>query len=235
MKTLEEWKIAIEKMSSLSRERMDTKEFFRQPARPLINDPSRMFSPADGVLIYCKRVASPLQPVLDAKGSKVSVRDLTRLESLTGGCTVAGVFMTQWDVHSNCMPYPGAVNYRNLPTIDTHNYPMLVTEQGLLQGIVKKTEDYQHKNERMLNTIYNAALDYTFYIVQIADSDVDVITPFSTFQWQHYSQCQRFSFIRFGSQCDLILPEKEGLRFKPLLKPLCHVEGGIDPLFEIIR
>jgi phosphatidylserine decarboxylase len=236
MKTIAEWKQYVEKMSGYSRERMDTREFFRQPSRPLLNDPERMFSPADGVLLYSTHVSSPFKPVLDAKGINVSVEGLTRLYGLSGGFTVAGVFMTQWDVHSNCMPYSGVLNYKPLETLATMNFPMLETEKGLLDGIIDRSAtEYMAKNQRMLSTVYNASLDYTFYIVQIADRDVDMITPFNVEQNARYTQCQKFSFIRFGSQCDLILPDSPRLKFRTLINPLCHVEGGVDALFSVER
>ena len=38
--------------------------------------------------------------------------------------------------------------------------------------------EYLKYNERMLNKIYSPQLDYTYFLVQIADEDVNVIAPF---------------------------------------------------------
>jgi phosphatidylserine decarboxylase len=235
-KTIKEWLATdVAEMKKISQEHRDQNEFFRQPSRPLLHDPSRMFSPADGILIYCQHVDDPDETVINAKGAHVSLRDLTRIEHWDAGAWVAGVFMTQYSVHSNCVPYQCVLNYRLLPSLKTKNDPMLETERGLLDGVLRDFSDFEHDNERMINTCYNASLDYTWHIVQLADYDVDCITCFSAEQNVVYQQCQRFGFIRMGSQCDLILPDKDGLEFAPLLDPLMAVEGGVDALFKVHR
>jgi phosphatidylserine decarboxylase len=234
VKTIAEWKATdVARMEKIPQARRDTVDFYRQPARPQYSNPLRMYSPADGCLIYCTHVKSPDERLLDTKGVKTTVRELTRMEELEGGFWVAGVFMSQYDVHANTMPYAGNLEWKHLPSITTQNQPMLETEKGLLKGIVCDCGDFQHANQRMLNTVYSAALDYKFYMVQLADYDVDCITPFSVEQNVNYSQTQRFSFIRLGSQCDLILPDCDHISFKPLYRPIVHVEAGIDTLFEV--
>ena len=234
MKTIAEWKATdVAELLKIPQAHRDSHEFYRQPFVPLHADPRSMFSPAYGCLIGCTHVKNADEKILQAKGVKTSIRELTRMDNFEGGAWVASVFMSQYDIHSNTMPYAGNLSYQQLPCLSTLNKPMLDTEKHLLDGIVCDCGDYQHENQRMLNTVYNANLDYTFYIVQLGDYDVDVITPFNVEQNVNYTQTQKFSFIRLGSECDLILPDNPRITFKPKYKPVCHVEGGIDILFTM--
>ena len=84
----------------------------------------------------------------------------------------------------------------------------------------------------MYNKIYNSSLDYTYYIIQIADEDVNVIAPFKQ-QGDLCTQNERFSLIRWGSQVELVLPLDSRYRFKTLLDNTMHVNAGIDKLIKI--
>ena len=89
----------------------------------------------------------------------------------------------------------------------------------------------------MINKIYAPELGQHYYVLQIADYDVDSITPFQLKQNRPFGQNQRFSQIRYGSQVDLIVPLRDPLtvrfRFVPNLEPGMHVEAGVDPLIQI--
>jgi phosphatidylserine decarboxylase len=145
--------------------------------------------------------------------------------------------MTFYDVHINRIPYAGHLCYRELDTIDTYNYPMIEVEKDLLDEVVPYTRNagYLFNNQRVINRIFNLDLKQYYYVLQVADYDVDSITPFKLKQNQPFAQNQRFSQIRYGSQVDLIIPLSERFEFKPLLQPGIHVEGGIDPLVQIIE
>jgi len=43
----------------------------------------------------------------------------------------------------------------------------------------------------------------------------------------------RFSFVRWGSQVDVVVPLVKGLKFKLLAKEEHHVSAGIDGLFRL--
>ena len=49
-----------------------------------------------------------------------------------------------------------------------------------------------------LNKIYSPQLDYTYFLVQIADEDVNVIAPFINDQNAPVSQNERFSLDKMG-------------------------------------
>jgi len=87
----------------------------------------------------------------------------------------------------------------------------------------------------MVNRIYSSELGLSYYVLQVADYDVDCITPFDLKQNQAAAQGERFSMIRYGSQVDLIVPLSSRLDFTTLQNTGDHVEAGIDPLIKVSR
>ena len=144
--------------------------------------------------------------------------------------------MTVYDVHINRIPYPGRLSYKELDPLRCINYPMLDVEKGLIENLcfASKNAFYLHYNQRMLNEIFSPNLNLHYYILQIADYDVNTILPFELKQNQFFFQNQRFSQIRFGSQVDLIVPITKKMELQTLLSVEEHVEAGIDPLIKIL-
>ncbi len=217
----------------LDRDPIDHEYFFRDPGRPMFVEDDLFFSPADGVLIY-QTVVDDMKKPIDAKGAMVTLPQLMGDPDFNQPCLVLAVFMTAYDVHINRMPTAGIVRYRLLDPIGTRNFPMLETEKGLLSGVLDKSaSDYTRQNERMINRIYAPFLDYTYYLVQLADEDVDIIQPFSVRQNKWYFQTERFSFIRWGSQVNVVLPLSHHMVFTTMQKTMTHVESGQDVLVKI--
>ncbi len=210
--------------------------FFRDPMRPTYSDLSYFFSPADGIIIYQKEVR-PEEAIVEIKGKAYSLRDALRDKEFKSECLVIGIFMTFFDVHVNRIPYPGQLSYKELDPIDTYNHPMLDVEKNILQElrIPPETLEYLHHNQRMVNRIYSSELGQPYYVLQIADYDVDCITPFDLKQNQAAAQGERFSQVRYGSQVDLIVPLSSRFDFKTLRNDGDHIEAGIDPLIRITR
>ena len=235
MQELKSWVAEIKaKESGKSREFIDHQYFFRDPCRPHFIDNRFFFSPADGIILYQTQVTRASGKILEVKGEQFTLAELLGDEDLAVPSLVIGVFMTAHDVHINRMAMSGVLDYRKLPPLATRNLPMLATEKGLLQGVISSTmPDYVKQNERMFNTVRNSFWNYKFYIIQIADSDVDIILPFHLEQSASLYQNERFSFVRWGSQVDLVLPLDPRYKFTPLLKPMQHVEAGIDQLVQI--
>src|SRR5690349_16369428 len=210
--------------------------FFRDPIRPTYSDLSYFFAPADGVIVYQKTV-EPDEAIVDIKGKAYSLREALREPEFKSRSLVIGIFMTFLDVHVNRIPYPGQLSYKELDPIDTYNHPMLDVEKGLFDELRIPTEamGYLHHNQRMVNRVFSSELGGTYYILQIADYDVDCVTPFDLKQNQAAAQGERFSMVRYGSQVDLIVPLSSRYDFKPLQKTGDHVEAGLDPLIKIIE
>ncbi len=213
---------------------LSSQHFFRDPVRPTYSNPNYFFSPADGVVLYQEEVG-PSDSIVDIKGKPYSLREALRDPSYDKPSLVIGIFMTFFDVHVNRVPYPGLLSYRQLDPIDTLNHPMLEVEENILQDlrVSPSKAEYLRHNQRMVNRVETAAAADPYYILQIADYDVDSITPFELKQNQPCLQGQRFSQIRYGSQVDLIIPLSERWGLTPTQIVHTHVEAGIDPLVAI--
>lgn len=232
---LSDWVAAeVEPLKDRSIPWLSQHHFFRDPPRATYSDTSFFFSPADGVILYQETV-DPGEAIVDIKGRPYSLRDAMRDETYSERSLVIGIFMTFFDVHINRIPYPGRLSYRQLDPIDTFNQPMLDVEKGLLEDlrVLPGEARYLHNNQRMINRIDSPQLGHTYYVLQIADYDVDSILPFELKQNQPCDQGHRFSQIRYGSQVDLVIPECRCHRFKPVQTTGWHVQAGIDPLVAV--
>lgn len=233
-KSLAEWIATdVESVKDKSVRWLSEHYFFRDPPRPTYSDVSYFFSPADGIILYQKVVTAD-DPIVEIKGRPYSLRDAMRDATYDRPSLVIAIFMTFYDVHVNRVPYPGSLSYRYLESIDTYSHPMLDVEKGLLEARVSLSNaEYLHHNQRMLNRFYSAQLGQPYYVLQIADYDVDCIVAFDVRQHQPRLQGERFSQIRFGSQVDLIVPLSDRQDFVLLQEVGYHVEAGIDPLIVI--
>src|ERR1043166_3305095 len=153
--------------------------FFRDPIRPIYSDPSYFFSPADGIILY-QRAVRPDECIVEIKGQAHSLREAMRDPHYGAQSLVIGIFMTFFDVHVNRIPYPGRLSYRELDPIDTYNHPMLEVEKSILEDLRISTDslEYLRHNQRVVNRIYSTQLGQPYYLLQIADYDVDCIAPF---------------------------------------------------------
>jgi phosphatidylserine decarboxylase len=210
--------------------------FFRDPSRPMFSDEDYFFSPADGIIIY-QREVQPAECIVEIKGKTYSLRSAMQDDAFDQSCLVIGIFMTMYDVHINRLPYAGLLSYRQLDAISTFNIPMLDIERSLVDelAIDHSKAEYLHSNQRMINRVYAPDLGQYYYVLQIADYDVDCITPFQLNQNAVLGQNERFSQIRFGSQVDLIVPLTDRFEWRLVQETGTHVEAGVDPLIRIIR
>ena len=141
--------------------------------------------------------------------------------------------MSFYDVHINRIPYGGILTYEHLEPIESTNKPMLALEKDILNKVINPNNmEYLKHNERMFNQVYVPSLDYTYYLIQIADEDVNVIAPFKK-QLDLCAQNERFSLIRWGSQVDLVLPLDDRFNFELVLDDTMHINAGLDKLVKI--
>ena len=208
--------------------------FFRDPIRPTYSDLSYFFSPADGIIIY-QRKLYPDQSLAEIKGKEYSLRDALRAPDYEAESLVIGIFMTFFDVHTNRVPYPGTISFAEMDPIDTYNHPMLDVEKNILRElrIPADSLEYLHHNQRVLNRVYAPHLEQEYYVLQVADYDVDCIVPHKLKQNRPVFQGQRFSQVRYGSQVDLIVPLSSRFDFDLVQDTGDHVEAGIDPLIRV--
>ena len=232
---LEEWlDTEVEAMQKYSVGELSNTYFFRDPLRPNFIDYEHFYSPADGVILYQKFIEKANDPILEVKGIDYTLQDILGDKHYDKPSLVIGIFMTFYDVHINRIPYGGRLTYRKLDPIQSVNIPMLAVEKDILNMAINPNNlEYAKNNERMCNTIYNSIIDYTYHVVQIADEDVNVIQHFTTDQNEVFSQNERFSLIRWGSQCDLMLPLDDRFNFELQVDDTNHVNAGLDKLVKI--
>jgi phosphatidylserine decarboxylase len=234
---LEDWLNGeVAELSKLPVGELSNTFFFRDPLRPTYIDSEHFYSPADGTILYQKLVmpgAPCCEGIIEIKGKNYTLQDVMGDKDYNKPSLVIGIFMSFYDVHINRIPYSGTIKYNRLEPIESTNKPMLAVEKDILNKVINPNNmDYLKYNERVLNTVYNASLDYTYHIVQIADEDVNVIAPFKQ-QGDLCTQNERFSLIRWGSQVDLVLPIDSRYQFELLLKETMHVNAGLDKLIKI--
>jgi len=232
---LEDWlESEVEELSKLEVGELSNTFFFRDPMRPNYIDYQHFYSPADGVILYQKFIQDATEPIVEIKGMNYTIQDVLGDKRYNKPSLVIGVFMSFYDVHINRIPYSGILQYKALDPIESTNKPMLAIEKDILNAAINPNNlEYLKYNERMWNKIYSPQLDYTYYLVQIADEDVNVIAPFINDQNAPVSQNERFSLIRWGSQVDLVLPLDERYDFDLVLEDEMHVNAGLDKLVKI--
>src|SRR5437867_4065947 len=177
-KTLEDWIATdVEPLRDKSLAWLSGSYFFRDPCRPSYSDLRYFFAPADGIILY-QRTVAPDECIVDIKGKPYSLRQALRDPEYDHVSLVIGIFMTFYDVHVNRVPYPGRLSYRELDPIDTFNHPMLPLERDLLDDLRVSPDsmEYLRHNQRIVNRIDSAQYGLPYYVLQIADYDVDCIT-----------------------------------------------------------
>ena len=177
---LEDWlEGEVKELSKLEVGELSNTFFFRDPMRPNYIDYNHFYSPADGVILYQKYVKDATDPIVEIKGMNYTIQDVLGNKNYNQPSLVIGIFMSFYDVHVNRIPYSGILQYKGLDPIESTNKPMLAIEKDILNAAINPNNlEYLKYNERMLNKIYSPQLDYTYYGVQIADEDVNVIAPF---------------------------------------------------------
>lgn len=192
--------------------------FFRNPARsPPVEQ--GLLSPADGTVVYVKRVAPGEDVVVIKQGVSATVRDILR-EDATRPKIVIGVFMSPFDVHYNRAPLDAAVTFVRRHRARGGNVNMGPMHWRALLGVEPRYEGSMHivQNERTVTAFDGEYRGEPLrcYVVQIGALTVNGIDSYVP-PGGRVARGQTFGMIRIGSQVDLVLPWREGLevRVKP--------------------
>ena len=216
--------------------------FHRETVVPIFINKEILFSPANGIILYAKRVRSQDDLVM-VHGTPVTIKDLIRKDAMDKiydeDFIVIGIFMTFYDVHTNYMPSSGFIMYQKLQELKIDNISMTKVEMEIINNVEHinpNNMEYLFYNERMLNTVFDNNINQEYYIVQIADAEVGAIIPFHE-QNYYVEQGWPFSAVRFGSQVDLIVPMKRGREYEIMVEDKIgwHVDAVRDPLIRITK
>jgi len=186
--------------------------FFRNPQRT-VPDAAGIVSPADGTVVYVRRVASGEDVVVVKRGVSAKISDLIR-EDAAGEKLVIGIFMSPFDVHYNRAPLTGRVRFirhyparsRNLHMGSMHARVLLRRRPYYLgsRHIVE--------NERTVTCFVGEHAGETTqaYVVQIGARTVNGIDSYVK-PGDQVERGETFGMIRIGSQVDLVLPWRDSL------------------------
>ncbi len=199
--------------------------FFRNPPR-VIPPGESLVSPADGTVVYVQEV-HPRHPVISIKkGLAACVNDIVRRD-LEAPRILIGVFMSPFNVHYNRSPLAGQVEF-------VHHYPARPANLAMaamhLRTLLNRPPHYHNSrhiisNERTVTKIASRyrQQDLSCYIVQIAGRSVNGIDSYVTVG-QQVKKGDILGMIRIGSQVDLVVTRREGMRV--LVKPGDKVRAG---------
>ena len=184
--------------------------FYRDPERPPPHYKNVILSPADGRILYIKKIDKGEIPFSEKKGKRFSLDDFIQYDINLKRGYLIGIAMTYLDVHVNRNPISGRIAY-------------MKHIKGLFISLKNKEAVIQ--NERLLTVVDNG--NFKIGIVQIASRLVRKIVPFLR-EGQEAQIGARMGVIRFGSQVDLILPEMPSLQI--VVKPEEKVKAGMSIL-----
>jgi phosphatidylserine decarboxylase len=199
--------------------------FFRDPPR-VPPAAEGIVSPADGTVVYARRVEAGAPVVVIKEGVAATVGDILR-DDVGQPKLVIGVFMSPFDVHYNRAPLSGEVRFvRRHPALGGNAYMTEMHWRTLLdRPPLHAGSMHIVQNERMVTHIAGRyrGEDLGAYVVQIGARTVNGIDSYV----QPGGRIERgalLGMIRVGSQVDLIVPWREGLEIA--VRPGERVQAG---------
>jgi len=185
-------------------------KFYRDPQRVPPKDPSIIVSPADGRVLYVKKVVSGQVPYSIKGGNTYKLEELTNTSLLNDAYYTIGIMMTILDVHVNRTPIKGQV---------------IALKHTPGQFMSLRKEQATVKNERLTTVIEQG--NFKVAVVQIASRLVRRIQSYLEVG-QGVELAQRLGMIKFGSQVDLVIPRIKNLRIDVM--PGDEVKAGVSVL-----
>jgi phosphatidylserine decarboxylase len=199
--------------------------FYRNPPR---QPPAHegVLAPADGTVVYVKRVEPGAEVIVIKEGVAATVRDILR-EDVPRAKLVVGIFMSPFDVHYNRAPVDARVDFVRRHPARGGNLHMGEMHLRSLLGIEPRYLGSMHilQNERAVTGFdgrYRGEPLYC-YVVQIGALTVNGIDSYVA-PGGKVVRGQTFGMIRIGSQVDLIVPWREG--FEVMVKAGDIVRAG---------
>lgn len=205
--------------------------FFRNPRRKIPAGES-ILSPADGTVVYVKRLVEGEPAVSLKNGRSMEVGEIVR-EHVEQPKMLVGIFMSPFNVHYNRTPLSGRVEsvvHSEPRTANSHMGSM--HWRCLLQRFpLYENSPHLLSNERTvikLRTVFRGS-EMFLYLVQIAGGSVRGIDSFVQVG-QEVRRGEVFGLIRVGSQVDLVCTRHANLRVR--VRPGDKVKAGETVLME---
>ena len=199
--------------------------FFRDPPR---QPPAQegILSPADGTVVYVKKVEPGENVVVIKQGVSATVEDILR-QDVDSAKLVIGIFMSPFDVHYNRAPLAGKITFiRRYPAVG-ENHHMGAMHWRTVFNLFPHYADSLHilENERAVTHFSGRYKDeeLSYYVVQIGARTVNGIDSYYR-EGDHVERGSTFGMIRIGSQVDLVISWRPGM--EPLVQPGEKVVAG---------
>ncbi|MGC8603280.1 MAG: phosphatidylserine decarboxylase [Desulfomonilaceae bacterium] len=189
--------------------------FFRNPSR-LIPSGDNIVSPADGTIVYVKRLMSDDDVIVIKQGLSAKISDIIK-EDVPMPKVLIGIFMSPLNVHYNRSPIEGRIDFARHYPAKTKNLNMGSMQLRTLFHLRPYYWNSAHiiENERTVTRIIGLfkGSPISSYVVQIAGGHVNGIDLYLP-EGCGVSKGEIFGMIRIGSQVDLILPDLPDMRIK---------------------
>jgi phosphatidylserine decarboxylase len=187
--------------------------FYRDPERRAPERGDIVVSPADGEVIYVRKSVGGRFPQSTKKGRTYELVELTKTPLRDRDAVVVGIAMSFLDVHVNRAPVAGEIRIRK-------HFPGRFGSLGQPEMV--------YENERATTVIERPGLQVA--VVQIASRLVRQIAGFVDVG-DRVTAGQRIGVIRLGSQVDVVLPRRDGVRVT--VEPGQRVRAGESILAEL--
>lgn len=189
--------------------------FFRNPSRS-IPPGDNIVSPADGTIVYVKRLASDDDVIVIKQGLSAKISDIIK-EEVSMPKVLIGTFMSPLNVHYNRSPIEGRVDFVRHYPAKTKNLNMGSMQFRTIFNVQPYYWNSKHivENERTVTRIIGLfkGQPISTYVVQIAGGHVSGIDTYAP-EGSGLSKGEVYGMIRIGSQVDLILPDLPGMKIK---------------------
>jgi phosphatidylserine decarboxylase len=195
--------------------------FFRDPRRRA-PEGRNVVSPADGRVLYVRKVEAGVLPNPVKGGVTVPLDDWLGTASPEAGGTLIGIYMTPVSVHYNRAPVGGRIAAVVPRPAQGENLSMVRALMRLAWAMPPYEEDSRHILQNARNTIVIDG-DFPVVVIQMADRYVSQVDCFVV-PGQEVAKGDKIGFIRMGSQCDLFVPGSAGV--VPACAPGDQVRAG---------
>ena len=168
--------------------------FNRDPHRTVSADADVIVSPADGRIVYVRRIETDEIPWTLKGRKRISLIELTKSDFKISSGYILGIYMSPFDVHVNRSPIDGEVL-------------KILRFNG--RQVRSKNPIYELENRRVV-TVLRHPSGFLILTIQIGVLGVGRIESFLT-EGTKVHAGDRIGRIRMGSQVDVVLPDMPGL------------------------
>jgi len=168
--------------------------FYRDPDRSIPDQDHVILSPADGTIIYVKKIKNHTIPLTVKGNRRIPLEEFTGWKLSESEAILVGIEMSILDVHVNRAPVSGNI-----------------LQQHMVNGrfLSLRKNEAPFVNQRLSTLIDHGP--FQIGVIQIASRRIRQIISYVKPE-DHVKKGQRFGMIRFGSQVDLLIPELPGLK-----------------------